>query len=220
MKTLSLLEKRPEVLADQSNPLELIAALRALSSLDSEQQETLDWVLTDWVMIVLARTSDLEGVVELHKLCRLAQSSLNDSASASPFRQRWGGFADLLEAKRLAIRARTSPQTLELLQEPKILLQLEQGEAKQSDFIQLLNLSAGRVSQVLAVLESRGKITRQRRGKESWVSLMPDKPTGSSDTARPVSQCVAESPRQPYGGEPSPAAKKSRSLSETFFAAA
>jgi hypothetical protein len=198
MKTMSLFEKRPEVLADQSNPQEMIAQLRDLADINTEQQETLDWVLTDWVMMMLSRPADVEGVVEMHKLCRLAQSSLDESESAPNFRQRWAGYADLLEAKRLALRARTSPQSLELLQEPRILAELAQGEVKQANFTDILNLSAGRVSQVLAVLESRGRITRTRRGKESWVSLMLTKTTGVADTAPPVLRLSAESPKVPY----------------------
>lgn len=180
MNTASLLEQRPELIADQSNPQEVMAALRSVDEIHTEQQEILDWVLTDWVMTMISRPADLEGVVELHKLCRLSQSSLDESASAANFRQRWQAYADLLEGKRLALRDRTTPPTQELRQEPKILARLAEGAAKQSDFTELLQISAGRVSQLLALLESRGKITRKRLGKESWVMLAPEMAAGNA----------------------------------------
>ena len=48
---------------------------------------------------------------------------------------------------------------------------LARRELPQSKFVEQLCLSAGRVSQILRVLELRGKIIRERRGKESWVRL-------------------------------------------------
>jgi enoyl-CoA hydratase/carnithine racemase len=169
---MGLFEKRPEVLADQSNPQELMAQLRSLEHLDVGQQEALDYVLTDWVMVVLSRHADIEGVIALFRLCRLAQACLDDLEGVNAFRIRWAGFADLLEARSLAIRARSAPQSLQLLQEPAIFAYLQQkGEVTQSELAKILQLSAGRISQVLAVLESRGQVARMRRGKESWVSL-------------------------------------------------
>jgi hypothetical protein len=187
MDIANLLDQRAELIADQSNPQEVMAALRSVDEINTEQQEMLDWVLTDWVMTVLSRPADLEGVVEMHTLCRLAQSSLDESESAPNFAQRWEGYADLLEGKRLALRDRIAPPILELLQEPKILARLVGGEVRQADFTEFLNISAGRVSQVLALLESRGKITRVRRGKESWVMLAPGMVAGNAGSmAEPV----------------------------------
>lgn len=173
---MNLFEKRPEVLADQHSPQDLIAQLRKLDYLTEDQQQSLDYVLTDWVMTVLSRPDDFEGVLELHDLCQLALSSLPAATSDNEhathaLSARWEGFASLLEGKRLALRARTSPHATELLQEPKILALLANGTQKQSDLVINLNLTAGRISQLLAVLESRGKITRSRHGKESWVAL-------------------------------------------------
>ena len=179
MDPANLLDQRAELVADQSNPQEVMTALQRVDEIDTEQQEMIDWVLTDWVMTVISRPADLEGVVELHTLCRIAQSSLDESASAANFEHRWEGYADLLEGKRLALRDRIAPPILELLQEPKILARLAEGEVRQADFAEILSISAGRVSQVLALLESRGKITRVRRGKESWVMLAPGMAVGN-----------------------------------------
>jgi hypothetical protein len=171
---MSLFGKRAEVLADQSSPQEIITLLRSLDTLDDEQQQTLDWVLTDWTMMLISRPSDLEGVVKMHTLCELAQSFLPEPPAANTLRNRWGGFADVLEGKRLAIRARSSPQRTALLQEPAILTQLqEKSEIAQSELTETLKLSPGRVSQILAIMESRAQITRSKRGKENWVALMP-----------------------------------------------
>jgi hypothetical protein len=195
---MNLLETRPEVLADQSNPQELIAHLRTLDKLNKIQQESLDWVLTDWAMMALSRPSDLEGVVEMHTLCNLAESFIADSNSEDATRLsiRWAGFADLLEGKRLAIRARSSPQSHELLQEPAILEHLRnKSEMTQLELGQALQLSPGRVSQVLAIMESRAQITRNRRGKENWVSLL-QRPAAVAPTH------VLMQERVPYGATP------------------
>ena len=194
---MNLFEQRPEVLADQSNPQAVMDQLRLMENLNSKQQSRLDYALTDWVMMVLSRFDDIEGVVELHECCSLAQSFLDNSEGAAQFRVRWEGFADLLEGKRLAIRARNSSRRMELLQEPVILDYLQQhGEVKQSALADLVKLTPGRISQVLGVLEGRGQITRKRRGKESCVSLMQTKRL--HDTAPPASRLTAESPKVPY----------------------
>lgn len=221
MDTANLLDQRAERVADQSNPQEVMAALRRVDTINTEQQEMLDWVLTDWVMTVISRPADLEGVVELHTLCHLAQSSLDESASAAIFASRWEGYADLLEGKRLALQDRMAPPIVELLQEPKILARLAEGEARQADFADILNISAGRVSQLMALLESRGKITRVRRGKESWVMLAPVMAQAAAASSAGTIPAAVGQPDLPEAGAglppPEPANDQHYSLGRSFF---
>lgn len=167
-------ENCAEDLAALSSPAELAEALRGCQQLDEAAQEKIDFVLIDWIMLTISRPADLEGVLELHKICRRARNLLGDSPQEQAMAMRWQGFADVLEAKNLAIRwAKDEAEAgNELLHEPRILQKLAEGETRQSEFIELLQLSAGRVSQILAALEVRGKISRLKRGKESWVSLI------------------------------------------------
>jgi hypothetical protein len=197
---MNLLDTRPEVLADQSNPQELIAHLRTLDKLNKMQLKSLDRVLAEWVVAALARSSDSDSVIEMHTLCNLAESFVSDSKSEEANRLgiRWIGFADLLDAKRLSMRAKSSLQSQELLQEPAILEQLRnKGEMTQSELGQALQLSPGRISQVLAIMESRAQVSRNRRGKENWVSLMP-RPAANAPTH------VLMQERAPYTTPPAP----------------
>ncbi len=165
-------EHRPEDLAAQSSPFEALLAVRECDALDSEAQETLDYVLVDWLMLVVSRSSDLEGVVELQQLCRMACTLLGQTPGERAMHCRWQGFTKVLEAKRLAIRFAENPPLVPLLHEETILQRLEAVEKlPQSALVAELKLSPGRVSQILRVLESREKIKRERQGKESWVSL-------------------------------------------------
>lgn len=164
-------ERRPENLAAQSCAAEAIVQLRSGKKLDSAAQQILDYVLVDWVMVAVSRPGDVESVVELHELCQMGQNLLDDSAGAAGMRERWQALADVLEAKQLLIRWAQSDAPVQLVHEPRILERLQQGETSQAELTAMLKLSAGRVSQVLSALEARQKVSRLRRGKESWVSL-------------------------------------------------
>jgi hypothetical protein len=183
-----------EDLAALSSPAELAEALRGCQRLDKAAQEKIDFVLIDWIMLTISRPADLEGVLELHKICRRARNLLGDQPLEQAMAMRWQGFADVLEAKNLAIRWAKSEAEAgnELLHEPIILRKLAEGEMRQSEFIELLQLSAGRVSQILAALEVRRKISRAKRGKESWVSLLQ-----GESAARPIAEPVAIKTRVP-----------------------
>lgn len=164
-------ERRPEDLAAQSSPAEALEVVRACETLDAHAQKILDYVLVDWLVQAVSRSNDLEGVVELHQLCRIACTLLGETPAEKEMRKGWQVIASALEAKRLAIRFAKTPPEVPLLHEADILNMLARRELPQSKFVEQLCLSAGRVSQILRVLELRGKIIRERRGKESWVRL-------------------------------------------------
>ena len=183
---MSWFDRNPEDLAEQSEPAEALAALRALDELTPAQLAVLDVYLNHWVLVVLLRPQDREGILEVQQLCELAQDMAQEVPEAQAFRTRLEAFGDLLEGKRRllqanamqanntqanAMQANATQTPFKLLHEDAILALARPAPYKQADLMADLKLSAGRVSQVLGVLEAQGKIVRQRKGKESWVSL-------------------------------------------------
>lgn len=184
---MNLFDRHPEDLAEQSEPAQVLAALRAVKELTIAQLAVLDVYLNHWVLLVLLRPRDREGILEVQQLCELAQDMmqelnlnvLEDQATVQSLRARFEAFGDLLEGKRRVLQGDQAETAPKLLHEEAILELASHPLCKQLDIAGSLNLSAGRVSQLLGVLESRGKIIRQRRGKESWVSL-PAKATAAA----------------------------------------
>lgn len=172
-------DRHPTDLLDRSEPSEALEALQDLDSLTPAQRVALDMCLSHWVLMLLLRPNDMEGLLELQDLCELAQELLADTqdddadAPVGRFAERWRAFYELLEGKRLILEAnaRDDRAPSALLHEEAILGHAAAGEFRQSELATRLKLSPGRVSQLLGVLEAQGKIVRQRRGKESWVSV-------------------------------------------------
>lgn len=164
-------DRHTEDLAEQSEPSEALHALRQLDLLTPEQVRALDVYLTHWVLVVLLRPQDREGILEVQDLCGLARVLAARAPQSDLFLTRWKAFGDLLEGKRHAMHVNDVEVPIKLLHEDAILARVKQVPCKQSDLVDMLHLSAGRVSQLLGVLEAQGKIVRQRKGKESWVSL-------------------------------------------------
>lgn len=178
---MSWFDRDPEDLAGQSEPAEALEALRALEGLNVQQMLTMDLYLHQWVMTVLLRDRDREGVLEVQELCELAQDLAPASPEGREFLTRWKAWDDLLEGKRYSLLADVVEVPVKLLQEEPILQRVSAGPCRQSELAAHLKISPGRVSQVLGALEAQGKIVRQRRGKESWVSL----PVAANTTPRP-----------------------------------
>ncbi len=164
----------PDDLIERFEPAEALTLLRQQVTLTSAQIGKLDIYIHHWTLVLLQRTSDPEGVQEMLTLCEIAQDLTPENAEGQAFRQRWNGFEDLLEAKHRHLQSRRQVAPVQLKQQDTILQIIEhsaEGRVKQLDLVEQLHLSKGRVSQILGVLEARALITRQRQGKESWVSL-------------------------------------------------
>jgi len=173
-------DRLPEDLVEQSEPSEALAAVRQLEQLTPTQLQVLDVYLNHWVLVVLLRPDDREGVLELLQLCRLAREFARVDPQVAEYAARLDAFADLLEGRRRVAQANKSKRPFKLLHENAILDHAATGPCKQSELADLLDLSAGRVSQVLGILETRGKIVRSRTGKESWIAL----PASSNNVSR------------------------------------
>lgn len=170
---MNLLDRRPEDLAERVEPSELLAELRRSSSLDEAQAHVLDVFLNHWIVVVMSRSLDRESVLELLDICECGEALLPESATRAHYLGRWKAFHDLLEGKRRYVRAAQKGRAVALKQEPQILAALSATEEMtQTALARALQLSAGRVSQLLGVLEEQGKVKRVRRGKESFVSAL------------------------------------------------
>lgn len=165
----------PEDLIERCEPADMLAAIRSLNQLDHTQMDKLDLYLDEWTLTVLVRPGDAEGVQEMLSLCEMAHDLAPATPEAAPMRHRWQAFERLLEGKRLRLQAQASEPVAKLLQQDPVLDCIRaapHGRMRQQDLAQQLGLSKGRISQILGVLEDRGHITRQRQGRESWVSLL------------------------------------------------
>ena len=171
---MNWLQHHPDDLIERFEPAEALAQLRQQANLMPEQLLKLDVYLHHWTLMLLQRTNDPQGVQEMLTLCEIASDLAPEEAQGGAMRQRWSGFEDLLEAKRRTLQASSQVAPVALKQQEAILQTIQRsdgGRVKQLDLVNSLQLRKGRVSQILGVLESRALITRQREGKESWVSL-------------------------------------------------
>ena len=172
---MNWLQHHPADLIERFEPTEALSQLRQQTGLTPEQLLKLDVYLHHWALVLLQRANDPQGVQEMLTLCEIASDLAPEDSQGSAMRQRWSGFEDLLEAKRRTQQASGQVPPVALKQQDSILQIIQQsqgGRVKQLDLVSSLQLSKGRVSQILGVLESRALVTRQREGKESWVSLV------------------------------------------------
>jgi hypothetical protein len=170
------IDHHPDDLIERSRPSQALDWLRQQTTLDEAALGKLDLFLYHWVLVLL-QSSNAPGVLELMSLCQVAcnraEATPGDEAAAMV--NRWRAFEDMLEAKRLVIRAAAAEPVTPLRHEAAIreFIQAQaQQRATQTALAAHLGLSAGRVSQILGVLESRGKVLRQ----ENWVSLATGEP--------------------------------------------
>jgi hypothetical protein len=185
--------RHPEDLIERSEPSEALAFLRQQAALDEKQLAKLDIYLHHWVLLLMLRPQDPEGLLEILTLCEIALDLTPPSAAGRAMQQRWKAFADLLEGKRRGMQAHTMALPIKLLHEDSILQFIRdtpEGCLKQIDIAKRLQLSAGRISQILGVMEARRLITRKRKGKDSWVGIAA--PDGSSNAPTAPKSAPAE----------------------------
>jgi hypothetical protein len=170
---MNWLNHHPDDLIERMEPPEALALLRQQETLTIAQMGTLDSYLHHWTLVHLQRTNDHEGVQDMLTLCEIAQDLALQGADGSAMAQRWNGFEDLLEGKRRYLQAARIAAPIRLKHQDEILRIIEgsdAGRVQQLELARSLKLSKGRVSQILGVLEARALVSRQRQGKENWVS--------------------------------------------------
>jgi DNA-binding MarR family transcriptional regulator len=166
-------ELHPLDLIQRSSVEEAQRALDAIDALSPAQASVLDAVLESWALTALMRLDDRESALELHSLVndsrQFLASATNDATELLNFDVRWKAFSDLLEGKNQALLSRSNAPTLG--REEEIFQALAGGVLTQKDLAEKLKLSAGRMSQLLTVLEGRGKVLRRKSGREVMVSV-------------------------------------------------
>ena len=169
---MKLLDHHPDDLSEQAEPAAVLAELRQLDVLTKGRAGTLDVFLNHWIVVVMSRGADPESVLELLDICEVAESLLPAKVHGPQYKARWQAFHNLLEGKRRLVSAFKKSSQVELKQGPEMLRLIgAQDEITQAQLAQAMKLSAGRISQLLGVLEEQGKVQRARRGKESFVSV-------------------------------------------------
>lgn len=171
---MNWLQHHPDDLIERYEPEQALALLRQEAALTPDQLRKLDVYLHHWTLVLLQRTNDPQGVQEMLTLCEIARALATEGEQGeAALEQRWSGFEDLLEGKRRTLQANRHAPPVQLKQQDAILQRIDEtagGRVRQQDLAEHLQLSKGRISQILGVLESRALIARQREGKESWVS--------------------------------------------------
>lgn len=187
---MKLLDLRADLLANQGDPAELLPELAAVDRLSPIQRESLDYALGYWVLQVLQRPADTDSLVLLDRLAAYAQQR---SDGDTHFSAKLSALRDLLENKRLAVATRAS-QPSRQLHHAQAILGLLKSETRilQAELTKRLQVSSGRVSQILAVMEQDGLIARERVGQVNWIVDV----TAASPTlkAKPTTTTPSESP--------------------------
>jgi predicted Rossmann fold nucleotide-binding protein DprA/Smf involved in DNA uptake len=156
-------------LAQRSSAAQAQRALSSVSQLNRKDALTLDLVMQSWALTALCRPDDIEQTLEIHALASDAIEFLPNTQEFSDFKFRWSVLADLLEGKRQASISRASAP--KLAREDEIFALLAAKPQTQAEIAKALKLSAGRITQLLDVLEERGKVSRQKTGRDVKVSL-------------------------------------------------
>ena len=192
------LQHHTDDLIERYEPAEALALLRQQDTLSPPELPKLDAYLQHWTLMHLQRPNDPQGVQDMLSLGEIAADLAAGLAGAegSAMQQRWGAFEDLLEGKRSALEASRHAVPVPLKQQGAIvqcIAQSEGGRVRQVDLAGHLKLSKGRISQILGLLESRGLVTRQRQGQDSWVSLASSG-SGPAPVQAPPSDTPASTP--------------------------
>lgn len=170
-KFANVLTLCPETLADTVNPAIVEEALCGLTAITDEQQKVLVYALTYWVVKVIERPTDKEGVLLLDRICAIA-IRLSSRVSDAKFCAQLQIFRELLETKRQAIATRLSGSRPRQAERVLTLLRAN-GSLSQTALAERLRLSIARVNQLVAVMEERGLVRCAQRGRECCVSVPP-----------------------------------------------
>lgn len=190
---MKLLDHRPDLLADRGDPADVLAEVAEQEQLSPSQRESLDYALGYWVLQALQRPGDTESLVLLDKLAAFAQLR---SDGDTKFNDRLAALRDLLENKRLSATKRASQPSRQLHHAQAILSLLESdSRILQADLAKRLQISPGRVSQILAVMEQDGLLARERVGQVNWVVA-----AAAASPAREALRATAKPAERPLRG--------------------
>ena len=171
----------PAQLSSITSPAEILAAVRQFGADDDwspRALQTLDHLLVVWTANTAARPDDVEGIAELQQLIDYVRHrSANRQHLPLASQSRWEALHDVLESRRHAIAGRQPERILDRAHVRAILGLIGTGTTQRELTAGLqgsdINISPGRLSQLLSLLEAHGLIGRRREGRENRLSLTP-----------------------------------------------
>lgn len=171
----------PAQLSSITSPAETLAAVRQLGADDDwspRALQTLDKLLIVWTANTAARPDDVEGIAELQQLIDYVRHrSANRQHLPLASQSRWEALHDVLESRRHAIDGRQPDRILKRAHVRAILDLIGTGTTQRELTAGLqgrdINISSGRLSQLLSLMEAHGLIDRRREGRENRLSLTP-----------------------------------------------
>lgn len=187
----------PARLAAVATAPELAKAARRLDIWDERAASAADRILIVLAMRACARHGDREEIGEVQRaITQLTRQAKSATTLPEHFRARWQAFADLLEARRLQLAGAAPESLLGRRHVTEILLAavaagngLRQNEVRQHLEAEI---TPGRISQLLSLMESHGLIERTRSGRDNLIR--------ASEQARQLLRSSAPAaPRKPRG---------------------
>lgn len=171
----------PAQLSSVTSTAEILAAVRQFGADDGwspRALQTLDHLLVVWTANTAARPDDVEGIAELQQLIDYVRHRSANRQHLPPASQnRWEALHDVLESRRHAIAGRQPERILDRAHVRAILGLIGTGTTQRELTAGLqgrdINISSGRLSQLLSLMEAHGLIDRRREGRENRLSLTP-----------------------------------------------
>ena len=171
----------PAQLSSVTSTAEILAAVRQFGANDDwspRALQTLDHLLVVWTANTAARPDDVEGIAELQQLIDYVRHrSANRQHLPLASQSRWEALHDVLESRRHAIDGRQPDRILKRAHVRAILDLIGTGTTQRELTAGLqgrdIDISPGRLSQLLSLMEAHGLIDRRREGRENRLSLTP-----------------------------------------------
>lgn len=198
MSILNLNISDPAMLVERATPAELLSAIREILTWDETTLKVTNRLISVWSARAIANPNDREGISEIQRLIHYTLNRATSSGSLpEEFRHRWQQASDILEARRLNLAHADPEAQLNRLHVPEILqLLLKAGsrELPQSDLVKHLEVTTGRVTQLIGPLEANGLISKRKHGRDNLLKLTEtglkfagklDRDNVSSSTVKP-----------------------------------
>lgn len=175
MSMLNLHASDPLLFVDRAIPAELLEAIKKLEKWDEQALDMANLLITVWSADAIARGNDREGISELQRLIHFTLNRANSlSTLPEEFMYRWQEASDLLEARRLNLANADPEAQLNRTHVREILQWLPSDgnrELPQSELVKYLEVSAGRVTQLIGPLESNRLVTKRKQGRDIMLQL-------------------------------------------------
>lgn len=175
MSTLNLNISDPAMLVERATPSELLTAIREIVVWNETALNVTNRLISVWSARAIANPNDREGISELQRLIHYTLNRATSTGSLpEEFRYRWQQASDMLEARRLNLAHADPEAQLSRTHVKEILRHLVTSgslEKPQSELVQLLGVSSGRVTQLIGPLEANGLISKRKLGRDNLLKL-------------------------------------------------